>query len=80
MKDAMTKFEKVLIGVAEQLIVARDCPHASSFPTTTPCQRCIDRELEAHKTLVEVVTQEGDRRFLLKLRRLGAYPKKDATP
>lgn len=76
----MTKFEKRLIGAAEQLIVARDCPHASSFPTATPCQMCVEREREWHKVLVEIVTQEGDRRFLLKLRRLGAYPKKCTTP
>lgn len=72
----MTKFDKIVVGMAERLIVARDCPHMTEYPTSTPCQRCIEREREAHKALIDAVSQEADRRFLLTLRRRGLYPAK----
>ena len=71
----LTEFEKTLIGAAEAIIAARDCPHATEYPTATPCARCIDRQTAANKTLVELVNNEGDRRFLLALRQLGRYPR-----
>lgn len=72
----MTRFEKIVVGLAEQLIRARACIHREEFPTSVPCPRCVDRERKLHEALVEAVTHEGDRRFLLTLRRQRRYPVK----
>jgi hypothetical protein len=70
----LTEFEKTLIGVAEAIISARDCPHGREYPTSTPCSRCVDRERTIRESLADVVTNESDRRFLITLRQLGRYP------
>lgn len=67
----MTEFEKIVVGLAERVIAARDCHHMSEYPTSCPCTRCIDRERAATTALTEAVNQEGDRRFLLVLRSQG---------
>ena len=70
----LTEFEKTLIGAAEAIIGARNCPHGTEFPTTTPCSHCCERETAASKALFDLVITESDRRFLIALRQLGRYP------
>jgi hypothetical protein len=70
----LTEFEKTLIGVAEAIISARNCPHGTEYPTSTPCSRCVEREMAMRESLSDVVTNESNRRFLITLRHLGRYP------
>ena len=70
----LTEFEKTLIGAAEAVIGARNCPHGKEYPTSAPCSHCVDRERAASAALVDLVTNESDRRFLITLRQMGRYP------
>jgi len=72
----MTSFEKIVIGMVESVISARDCFHQTDYPTSIPCQPCCEKERAASKLLAELVTRESDRRFLLMLRQQGLYPRK----
>ena len=71
----MVRFDKIVVGLAERILSVKDCTHQSEYPTSVPCPRCIDAERAANQQLLEAVSQEGDRRFLLKLRRQGRFPR-----
>lgn len=59
----MSKFDKMIIGLAEAAILAQDCSHSGNW--RLPCTSCNAATGKMYELISRAISDEGSRRHML---------------